>query len=137
MSEYIPSRRGYRQHPKTMERYRYEWQSKVRYSERHAQWALDGIEKAIERYKADPGHTGWADQIHSQADRLRNELLEADKYQRLLDGRPTLTEDRDAAIREYEAKMNAEYQREVSGGWAHDEFNASYDDVRERFHSSY
>jgi hypothetical protein len=32
--------------------------------------------------------------------------------------------------------MNAEYQREVSGGWADDEFNARYDDVRERFHSS-
>jgi len=137
MIKYYDSRRRGRQHPKTMEQYRREWQRSVRYSERHAQWALERLEDAIEQYKANPGHLGLARSISYEAAKLRRERLEVDKYQRLLDGRPTLAEERDAGIRDFEARMNAEYQREVSGGWADDEFNARYDDVRERFHSSY
>lgn len=137
MSEYYASRRRGRQHPKTIEQYRREWQSKVRNHDRQARWAFERLQDAIEQYKADPGHLGLAGSISSDAAKIERERLEVDKYQRLLDGRPTRTEERDARCRDFEARMNAEYQREVSGGWADDEFNARYDDVRERFHSSY
>ena len=130
------SRRRGRQHPKPMEQYRREWQGWVRYHDRQARWAFELLEDAIKKYKADPGDLGLAGSIEYQAEKLRDARLEVDKYQRLLDGRPTLDEERDARCRDFEARMNAEYQREVSGGWADDEFNARYDDVRERFQSS-
>ena len=136
MSEYYASRRRGRQHPKPMEQYRREWQGKVRHHDRQSRWAFERLQGAIEQYNANPGHSGVAGSISHQASYLRRERLEVDKYQRLLDGRPTLDEERDARCRDFEARMNAEYQREVNGGWADDEFNARYDDVRERFHSS-
>ena len=126
MSEYYASRRRGRQHPKPMEQYRREWQGKVRHHDRQSRWAFERLQGAIEQYNANPGHSGVAGSISHHAAKLRRERLEVDKYQRLLDGRPTLDE----------ARMDAEYRREVSGGWADDEFNARYDDVRERFHSS-
>jgi len=116
-----------------MEQYRREWQSKVRNHDRQARWEFERLQGAIEQYNANPGHLGVAGSISYHAAKLRRERLEADKYQRLLDGRPTLDEERDARCRDFEARMDAEYQREVSGGWADDEFNAQYDDVRERF----
>jgi len=141
MSEYYASRRRRHVQPKTMEQYRREWQGKVSYHDRQARWAFERLQDAIQQYKwlldmSDPGHLGVARSINSHAAKLKRERLEVDKYQRLLDGRPTLAEERDARCRDFEARMNAEYQREVSGGWADDEFNARYDDVRERFHSS-
>ena len=141
MSEYYASRRRGRQHPKPMEQYRREWLGKVRHHDRQARWAFERLQGAIKQYQwllemSDPGALGTAGSISGHAAKLKRERLEVDKYQRLLDGRPTLTEERDARCRDFEARMNAEYQREVNGGWADDEFNARYDDVRERFHSS-
>jgi hypothetical protein len=135
MSEYYASRRRRYVHPKTMEQYRREWRSMVAEHERNAQWAFERLENAIEEYKADP-FLGRLHTISGEAATLKRERFEADKYQRLIDGRPTLAEERDARCRDFEARMDAEYRREVSGGWADDEFNARYDDVRERFHSS-
>ena len=133
MSGYYASRRRRNVHPKTIEQYRREWESKVRDHDRQARWSFERLQDAIEQYKADPGHLGLAGSISSDAAKVERERLEVDKYQRLLDGRPTLAEERDAKCRAFEARMNAEYRREVSGGWADDEFNAQYDDVRERF----
>ena len=133
MSGYYASRRRRYVHPKTMEQYRREWTREMKHNERQACCALEHLQDAIKRYKADPGHLGWLRTISGSASKLKRVQLEADKYQRLLDGRPTLAEERDARCRDFEARMNAEYQREVSGGWADDEFNARYDDVRERF----
>jgi hypothetical protein len=132
---YASNRRGHR-HPKSMEQYRREWSRKVAEHERKARWAFERLEEAIQSFKEDPDHFGWVLQISGQAETMKRERLEADKYQRLIDGRPTRAEERDAQCRAFEARMDAEYRREVSGGWADDEFNARYDDVRERFHSS-
>tara|TARA_R100001086_G_scaffold53381_1_gene23856 strand:+ start:23385 stop:23738 length:354 start_codon:yes stop_codon:yes gene_type:complete len=59
---------------------------------------------------------------------------EIDRLQRLIDGRPTAEEDRRQSCLEFEARMSAESAREHGGGWADDEFNARYDDMRERYH---
>ena len=138
MSEYYASRRRRNVHPKAMEQYRREWSRQVAEHDRKARWAFERLEDAIRLCKEDDlsiAHLGWIRKITRQAKGLEHHRLEVDKYQRLLDGRPTLTEERDARCREFEARMNAEYRREVSGGWADDEYGAQYDDVRERYHS--
>jgi hypothetical protein len=132
MTEYYASNRRGRRHPKTMEQHRKEWTRQAREHEAKAGWAFERLEEAIQSLKKDD-HLGWVQQITFHAKDLENHRLEADKYQRLLDGRPTMAEERDASIRSFEARMDAEYQREVSGGWADDEFNARYDDNRERY----
>jgi hypothetical protein len=129
---YASTRRG-RCHPKPMEQYRKEWASRVIEHERKAGWALDRLEDAIKSFKNDPDHLGWTLQISSQAQTMERERLEADRYQRLIDGRPTRSAERMAHSRAFEARMNAEAHRERSGGWADDEFNARYDSVRERY----
>lgn len=130
---YYASNRRSRRHPKSMEQYRKEWTRQVREHEANERSAFERLEDAIQSFKEDPDHFGWVLQISGQAETMKRERLEADKYQRLIDGRPTRAEERDAQCRDFEARMDAEYQREVSGGWADDEFNARYDDNRERY----
>jgi len=91
--------------------------------------AIDHLETGIARIKAGEQSYG----LRTQATRADEFLREIDKYQRLIDGRPTREEESETRAREHEARMDAEAHREHSGGWADDEFNARYDDIRERY----
>ena len=91
MSTYFASRRRRYVHPKSMEQYRKEWRSLWRHHERQARWAFEKLERAIQSFKADD-HLGWVRSISGEAAKMERERFEADKYQRLLEGRPTLAE---------------------------------------------
>ena len=118
-------------HPLPLSRWQRRWQRRINAATRDLNTEIYHIEnhlaaiKAGEQYRGGPlsGHGGCVD-------RCRKEI---DKYQRLLDGRPTFEAEATASAARFEAAMDAEYQREVSGGWADDEFNAQYDDNRERY----
>tara|TARA_R100001163_G_scaffold21329_1_gene18227 strand:- start:310 stop:681 length:372 start_codon:yes stop_codon:yes gene_type:complete len=115
-------------HPRPISYTRRYWQREINTAARDLNNAIHAIEQCLATIKAGEPYRHLG--LSSQADKAERARRTIDEYQRLLDGRPTFRAERAAADASFEAAMRAEYQREVNGGWADDEFNARIDSKR-------
>tara|TARA_A100001515_G_scaffold115548_1_gene97203 strand:+ start:386 stop:757 length:372 start_codon:yes stop_codon:yes gene_type:complete len=115
-------------HPRPISYTRRYWQREINTATRDLNNAIHAIERCVATIKAGEPYRHLG--LSYQAERAERARRTIDEYQRLLDGRPTFKAETDAAAASFEAAMRAEYQREVNGGWADDEFNARIDSKR-------